>query len=143
VLTDASLGQAVGPEDRTIGRVAWHLTTTLPEMMGKTGLKVEGVAEDAPVPASAAAIADAYRAAAASLAAQVGRDWKDESLEIEDTMYGMQWKRGNTLSILVVHQAHHRGQLTVLMRQAGLKVPGVYGPAREEWSGMGVPAPGV
>jgi hypothetical protein len=28
----------------------------------------------------------------------------------------------------------------VLMRQAGLSVPGVYGPAREEWAAMGMPA---
>jgi hypothetical protein len=27
-----------------------------------------------------------------------------------------------------------------LMRQAGLKVPGVYGPSREEWSQFGMPA---
>jgi len=40
---------------------------------------------------------------------------------------------------LITHQAHHRGQMTVLMRQAGLKVPGVYGPAREEWAAMGMP----
>jgi uncharacterized damage-inducible protein DinB len=38
------------------------------------------------------------------------------------------------------HQAHHRGQMTVLMRQAGLTVPGVYGPAREERAQWGTPA---
>jgi len=38
-----------------------------------------------------------------------------------------------------LHQTHHRAQMTVLMRQAGLKVPGVYGPSREEWSQMGMP----
>jgi hypothetical protein len=30
-----------------------------------------------------------------------------------------------------------------LMRQAGLKVPGVYGPAREEWSLWGMPEPTI
>jgi uncharacterized damage-inducible protein DinB len=29
--------------------------------------------------------------------------------------------------------------MTVLMRQAGLKVPGIYGPSREEWSQFGMP----
>jgi uncharacterized damage-inducible protein DinB len=33
---------------------------------------------------------------------------------------------------LVRHLIHHRGQLIVLMREAGLIVPGVYGPSREE-----------
>ena len=31
----------------------------------------------------------------------------------------------------------------VLMRQAGLKVPGVYGPAREEWTAYGMQPPAV
>ncbi|MBI2416475.1 MAG: hypothetical protein HYV28_00920 [Ignavibacteriales bacterium] len=30
--------------------------------------------------------------------------------------------------------------MTVLMRQAGLKVPGAYGPSREEWAAYGMPA---
>ena len=33
--------------------------------------------------------------------------------------------------------------MTVLMRQAGLRVPGIYGPAREDWSGMGMEPPSV
>ena len=31
--------------------------------------------------------------------------------------------------------------MTVLMRQAGLTVPGVYGPAKEEWATAGMEAP--
>jgi uncharacterized damage-inducible protein DinB len=33
---------------------------------------------------------------------------------------------------LVRHLIHHRGQMSVLMREAGLIVPGVYGLSREE-----------
>jgi len=33
--------------------------------------------------------------------------------------------------------------MTVLMRQAGLRVPGVYGPAHEDWAGMGMEPPEV
>jgi uncharacterized damage-inducible protein DinB len=142
-LTDASLAQTVGPDDRTLGRVVWHLTTAIPEMMGRTGLQVAGVTPDAPCPGSAAAIADSYRVAAASLAEQIENGWSDASLEVEDEMYGEKWKRGTTLGVLIAHQTHHRGQATVLMRQAGLRVPGVYGPAREEWSAMGMGPPEV
>lgn len=141
-LTDASLSQAVTDDDRTLGRMAWHLTTTLGEMMGRTGLPVAGPAEDAPVPDSAAAIVDAYDTASKAVADGVG-GWEDATLETEDEMYGQTWARGLTLQILIHHQAHHRGQMTVLMRQAGLKVPGVYGPAREEWASHGMPAPEV
>ena len=45
------------------------------------------------------------------------------------------------LMTLINHQNHHRGQMTVLMRQAGLTVPGVYGPAKEEWAAAGMEAP--
>ena len=58
-------------------------------------------------------------------------------------MYGEKWPRGLSLQVLVVHQAHHRGQMTVLMRQAGLEVPGVYGPSREEWTAYGMQPPTV
>ena len=61
-------------------------------------------------------------------------------MNTEDEMYGEKWNRGTTLQILIKHQAHHRGQLTVLMRMAGLKVHGVYGPSKEEWIAYGMPA---
>lgn len=140
-LTDESLGQRVTPEGRSIGRLAWHLVQTLPEMMNRTGLAVVGPDEAAPVPAAAAAIAAEYEKAAGGLLEQVREHWTDETLlELRD-MYGEQWPNGITLEALIRHQAHHRGQITVLMRQAGLKVPGVYGPAREEWAEWGMQAP--
>ena len=132
-LTDASLAQAIAPQGRTLGRLAWHVTTTLPEMMGRTGLKLAGPGEHDPLPATAAA----------SLVPAIRASWSDETLQQTDEMYGDTWKRGLTLTILISHQTHHRGQMTVLMRQAGLTVPGIYGPAREEWAGMGMPAPEV
>jgi uncharacterized damage-inducible protein DinB len=141
-LTDASLGQAVTPDDRTLGRLAWHLATTLGEMMERTGLTIGGPAHEAPPAPSAGAILAAYEAAARSVARGVAA-WSDATLEVEDDMYGEKWPRGTTLLALVVHQAHHRGQMTVLMRQAGLKVPGVYGPSREEWGTFGMKPPVV
>jgi uncharacterized damage-inducible protein DinB len=143
-LTDSSLAQAVAPEERTLGRIAWHITTSVPEMMERTGLKLAGPAAHSPVPSTAAEIVAGYAAASASLLhALTSTGWSDETLQQKDEMYGEQWKRGFTLNVLVTHQAHHRGQMTVLMRQAGLKVPGVYGPAREEWAGMGIEPPPV
>ena len=141
-LDDRSLSSTGGGDHRTLGRLAWHLTTTLAEMMERTGLRVGGPPHDSPVPASASAIVEAYSKAAASVAEQVSA-WTDATLEVEDDMYGQRWPRGRTLLALLVHQAHHRGQMTVLMRQAGLKVTGVYGPAREEWAAMGLQPPAV
>ena len=140
-LTDASLATRVADGHRTLGNVAWHIALTLPEMMGHVGLDVSGPAEKTPTPATAKEIADTYRQASSSLLAQVKEKWDDATLEVVDEMYGEKWARGFTLSGLLAHEIHHRGQLTVLMRQAGLKVPGVYGPAQEEWAQYGMQTP--
>jgi uncharacterized damage-inducible protein DinB len=142
VLTDASLGQSVAPGGRTLGRLAWHLTCTLGEMPGHVGLEVESPAYESDPPDSAAAIAAAYEKASRSLLAQL-EAWSDATLDVEDDMYGQRWTRGFTLHALLEHQIHHRGQMTVLMRQAGLRVPGIYGPAREDWASMGMQPPKV
>ncbi|MEO8042793.1 MAG: DinB family protein [Acidobacteriota bacterium] len=139
-LTDESLAQKVTPDGRSLGFLAWHLTQTLPEMLGHTGLKIDGPSHDQECPASASEIASAYEQAAKSVTQQVGANWNDETLLQTDSMYGETWPRGVTLFALIAHQAHHRGQMTVLMRQAGLRVPGVYGPAKEDWAAMGAPA---
>jgi uncharacterized damage-inducible protein DinB len=142
-LTDASLAQAVAQDHRTLGRLAWHITTAIPEMMNRTGLHIGGPSPDAPVPATAEAIRHGYDEAARSLLAEIRAKWTDAALLLKDEMYGEGWTRALTLAILVAHQTHHRGQMTVLMRQAGLKVPGVYGPSREEWAAMGAPPPEI
>lgn len=137
-LTDESLG-FTAPGVRSIGRLARHIVETLTEMPGAAGLPVgEASAEPAALP-DVAAIADGYDRAAKEVARAVRESWTDEALTEPVPMYGQQWPRGTVLSVLIKHEAHHRGQLTVLMRQAGLTVPGAYGPAREEWAAMGMP----
>ncbi len=137
-LTDESLNQKVTPEGRTLGFIAWHLAQTIPEMMGKTGLKIDGPAENSAVSKSAKEIKDVFERASNSFMEQLKKDWMDDTLLTEDDMYGEKWQRGMTLLYLMLHQAHHRGQMSVLMRQAGLKVPGVYGPSKEEWAAYGM-----
>lgn len=139
-LTDASLSQPVAPGGRTLGRIAWHIVQTLSEMGGAAGLNVDGHYDEQPLPTSAAAIADAYAAGARAVAKAVVTGWTDADLAGEIDMYGAKWTRGQTLAVLIAHEAHHRGQMTVLMRQAGLVVPGVCGPAKEEWAAFGMAA---
>ncbi|MEP6902287.1 MAG: DinB family protein [Actinomycetota bacterium] len=139
-LTDESLDQKVTVDGRALGFLAWHIVLSLGEMLGKAGLNIDCPVEDARVPASAKEIAETFEKAAKSVGEEVAQNWTDETLEIEDEMYGMIWKRGTTLSLLINHQAHHRGQVTVLMRQAGVPIVGVYGPAKEEWESRGMAA---
>jgi uncharacterized damage-inducible protein DinB len=138
-LSSKSLQQKVTAEGRSLGRLAWHLVLSLPEMLNRTGLSVKGPAEDAPVPKTAQEIIEAYRKAAREVSQQVKKHWQDADLLREIEMYGENWQKGKVLWSLILHQTHHRAQMTVLMRQAGLKVPGVYGPSREEWKKMNMP----
>lgn len=124
---------------RSIAVLAWHITITLNEMMNKTGLKVTGPDEHSKPPATINEIIDAYESAAKSIRDEIQKHWNDASLLEEVNLYGENWKNGVTLSVLIKHQAHHRGQLTVLMRQSGMIVPGIYGPAKEEWSKYNLP----
>ena len=139
-LTDESLSQKVSADGRALGFLGWHLTQTLGEMLALVGLKIDAPAVEAECPIKAVDISTAYQNAATSVTDEITKSWNDETLLQTDEMYGESWARGLTLFYLITHQAHHRGQMTVLMRQAGLPVPGVYGPSKEEWAAMGAPS---
>jgi len=139
-LTDESLTKKVNENVRTAGRLAWHITTSMGEMAHRTGLTFKSVDENSPVPATAKEIVEAYKKDSNNLLTEIKEKWSDKDLFTEDDMYGEKWKRGTTLSVIISHQIHHRAQLTVVMRLNGLKVPGVFGPAKEEWTQLGMPA---
>lgn len=138
-LTDASLATPMDPTGRTLGRIAWHLVETLGEMPVAAGLPIPASITESDMPAQAREIASAYKHAAELVGKAVEAQWNDPQLAETIPMYGQEWTRGFTLQCLILHQAHHRGQITVLMRQAGLSVPGMVGPSREEWAAMGLP----
>ena len=140
VLTDQSLAQPVCPDGRTLGTIAWHIVQTLTEMPHTAGFLPADELAHQPAPA-AAAIRETYHWLAQQVATAATANWPDDQLLDQVPMYGDSWPKRTVLSVLIRHQAHHRGQLTVLMRQAGLRVPGVYGPSREEWAEIGMPAP--
>jgi uncharacterized damage-inducible protein DinB len=139
-ISDDTLNKKDNENVRSIARLVWHITITLSEMLNKAGLKVEGPDEHSTPPSSMKDVISAYERSADSVTEQVKTAWNDKDLADEVPMYGEQWKRGTVLNILIKHQAHHRGQLTVLMRHAGAKVPGIYGPSKEEWAQWNMPA---
>lgn len=132
-LTDASLPTAI-PGGRMLGRLANHIIETLTEMPNKMGLPIR---EEYANYTSVRGLVKAYKKLSDQLVAALISNWTDEDLERENYVYDMSWKNGFSLWVLLVHQSHHRAQMTVLMRFAGLKVPGVYGPSKEEWQAWG------
>lgn len=139
-LTDESLTVKFNNEIRTAGRLAWHIAGAISELAHRMGLNFEEIDQDAPFPSSAKEIIDEYKRASDGLIKEISEKWNADTLSIEDeiTGQGEKWSRGKTLGALVTHQIHHRAQLTIVMRLAGLKVPGVYGPAKEEWAAYGM-----
>ena len=138
-LTDESLGREIAPGYRTLGFLAWHLVTSSALLLA-TGLKFDVESEENQ-PTSAAAIAQKYRGMVETVLDAVRTQLTDEKVHDEIDIFGDKWTIGYTLGALIGHEIHHRGQMTVLMRQAGLPVAGVYGPSKEEWAAMGAPAP--
>lgn len=131
-LTDDSLNQSVSGT-RTLGRLANHLVETLTEFPHKLGLPIE---EEFITYNSVEELTAAYQRNAGRVATAVAENWNDDILEGETNMYGEIWKNGVSLYILMAHQTHHRAQMTTIMRSAGLRVPGIYGPSQEEWKAM-------
>jgi uncharacterized damage-inducible protein DinB len=135
-LTDASLQQAVVPGGRSLGRLANHIIETLTEMPHKLGL---GITEEEPAFHTAAELQQHFDRCNEQFVHALQQQWNDGSLQQTTNMYGEEWKNGFSLWVLLTHMIHHRAQMTVLMRQAGLAVPGLYGPSKEEWAAMGMP----
>jgi uncharacterized damage-inducible protein DinB len=144
---DSAMGVQVAEGHRDLRRMAWHLVESLLEMGGRMGLALPGAARleggfIGEPPATMEEVARTYREVSQAFGKAVGA-WSDPDLEREDDLYGETWKRGFTLYALLAHQTHHRGQMTVLLRQAGLPMPSIYGPAKEGWAAYGLPAPRV
>ena len=139
-LTDEVLIVKFNSEIRTAGRLAWHIVGAISDLGHRMELTLKKIDQDAPFPSSAKEIVDEYKYASDGLIKEIKEKWNDDTLYIEDEITGQgdMWSRGKTLGALVTHQIHHRAQLTIVMRLAGLKVPGVYGPAKEEWAAYGM-----
>ena len=137
-LTNESLDHRNSEVGRTIGRLAWHITATIGEMLGTAGIKLEMLSDDNNYPKKAEEILGKYKQASDNLVKMLPNVWNDNSLTEKVNMYGEEWTKEGVLTALIKHQIHHRAQMTALMRQAGLKVPGIYGPSYEEWKAMGM-----
>ncbi|EPD49481.1 hypothetical protein HMPREF1210_03380 [Paenisporosarcina sp. HGH0030] len=141
LFNDDSLGTRVKEGERSLGFLAWHTIVSINEMMSRVGLEFEAPHHDASMPESAAEIAAGYKQANMAFKEAIRSQWTDVNLSEEHDMYGEMWTNATTLNVIVKHQIHHRGQMTMLMRLAGLPMIGVYGPSREEWTSYGGDVP--
>lgn len=135
-LTDESLQHSISPDSRTLGQIAWHLVRVIGSMT-QTGLVFEKPDGEELAPASAQKIASEYKRVSEALLHAVETQWTDASLQPAENAGPEEWSNGKSLHLLIQHEVHHRGQMTILMRLAGLRPAPVYGPTREDWIEMG------
>lgn len=138
-LINKSSKAMVYSKGRTLGTIAWHITGTIPEVSSHLNIEVEGPKENDSVPDNTNDIILAHEKATKSLLLKIPKKLNDDNmLDEELAIYHEKWKIKFILQSLINHEIHHRAQITVLMRQAGLQVPGVYGPSKEECEQYGM-----
>jgi uncharacterized damage-inducible protein DinB len=130
-LTDEKLDQAITEGHSTLGWLGWHLANCQVFFMSQIGLQVDPPGDPQQVPTKASEIVNAYSKISEDVKREVEQKLTDDKMvESVETFAGMM-PRGAMLRTFIDHQTHHRGQMTVLLRQAGLHVPGVLGPTKE------------
>ena len=129
-LTDSSLTQRIDVDGWNLAQIAWHLVIAPAELLRQAQVTIETPDEDA-VPDRAADIVAAYQAMSDKILC-FAASCNNEMLAEEINVFGNCWSWGKILAVSLRHQTHHRGQITVLARQAGLVIPGVCGPTRTE-----------
>ncbi|WP_316817205.1 DinB family protein [Pedobacter nyackensis] len=140
-ITESTRNTLVHSNVRSLARLAWHLNQTISEMGKRAGLFNEDTLEHSEIPPTLGELLETYKKYAELLSKTVRSKWTDSSLLDKIEMYGQQWEKGKILRVLIAHQTHHRGQMTVIMRMLGLPVAGLYGPSKEEWAEFGMSAP--
>lgn len=131
-LTDNALAQDKAPgHNMTAGDIAWHIATAPVYMLNQVGFNIDAVSPEMPAQLTAAHIKETYDAICAQVKEQVAAKTPEDLARTHRVFQMMDWSTGQMLGIMLTHEVHHRGQLSVLMRQAGLVVPSIYGPTFE------------
>ena len=123
-LTDESLKKQVYPEGRTLGRIAWHLTTNIPDYLTHFGLNIDGVKNAENVPTSAKEIAETFKEVSFLVAQIIEKQWTDKSIEQIQEAFGRRIKCSNTNG---TNQAHCSSSWSNYRSDASSRIKAVWG----------------
>lgn len=130
-LTDETLDFSIVEGHNSLGWLAWHLTTVPMFFIHQAAqMPLVPVGDPKVVPTEVAVIVEGYKNMANQILEAADKLTDEDLLEEVPFIQGTM-KRGAILRAVIDHQTHHRGQMTVLLRQAGLTVPPVMGPTQE------------
>ena len=130
-LKDEKLNQAIVEGHSTLGWIGWHIVTSTFFFADLVGIHVVSPGDEKAVPNKAIDILNAYLTIVEEVKGEI-ENMTDKDMITRIDNFGQITPRGKLLRDLIDHTTHHRGQMTVLLRQAGLPVPGVMGPTKEE-----------
>lgn len=130
-LSDKSLDELLIPGQATLKQLAWHFIETPKEMLEHTGLNIKNDTHRESTN-TIKTLVEAHRQIVHSVAHQIQTHWHNKDLHHIDNIDGKEWSRSKTLATLIFRLIHYRGQMTVLMQIAKLKVPQIYGLVKEE-----------
>ncbi|GEK33794.1 DinB family protein [Kurthia sibirica] len=128
-LKDDKLDQAIVEGHNTLGWLAKHLIGSMSSFGGLVGFNIPAPTKET-APKTVDQLVAMYEASAAAVAEQA-KTLTDEDMTRNVQSFKGEASIGNILRGMIDHQTHHRGQMTVLIRQAGLDVPSVMGPTKE------------
>ena len=132
-ITEEKKGQSIVDGHSSLEWLSWHLTTAPAYFIGQIGLALETKLNPKDTPTTIQEIIEYYKKITADVKKVVEENLSDEKLQQEVDSHGQPAAIGALLRMMVDHQTHHRAQMQVLVRQAGLPVPGVMGPTKEQW----------
>jgi len=128
------------PHDKSmsLGQLALHVATVpgaIAQIAGQSPFQLPGFNQPSPssaaelLPAFDESIANARRVLTGMDDAALGKTWRAMSGDREVMAIPV---GGLIRSIMLNHWYHHRGQLSVYLRQVGALVPSIYGPSADE-----------
>lgn len=132
----------VKPHDRSrsIRELAWQcvIDEGVIEKIIDGASDLRNVPPSPPPPETIAEIAEAYQAAHHSALRKMRLPTTEFSKTVTVLMPrgSIELEQAETLWGNLLDQVHHRGQLTIYLRQAGGRVPAIYGPSGDEAAGF-------
>jgi uncharacterized damage-inducible protein DinB len=132
------LGVKPHERSRSVRDLAWQCVIgerVIETILGKTEHDLRNVPPVPPPPEAMEEIVAAYESAHRDAVEKLNRLPEGEFGRIVTSILAFgEWKmpQPEALWANVMDQVHHRGQLTIYLRQAGGKVPSIYGPSGDQ-----------
>ena len=124
---------------RSLGELAWHLAEGDAYMsygIDAGGFSMDSKPPNIERPRTVEALAPGFDRVHQDAVARI-RKLKPEDLDRTLNFFGSQTPIREILwGMILLHAAHHRGQLSLMCRLAGGRAPGLYGPNREEMAAL-------